>query len=62
MKKKRDHYSTLGVGKDAEPEQIKRAYRKRAKEAHPDTVTGSTEAFRERTNRSGAGGCVNRLK
>ncbi len=32
----RDYYEILGVGKDADAEQIKRAYRKLARELHPD--------------------------
>ncbi|GAB3298505.1 molecular chaperone DnaJ [Parasphingorhabdus pacifica] len=32
----RDYYGILGVAKDATPEQIKRAYRKLARELHPD--------------------------
>ena len=31
-----DHYSTLGVGRDASPVEIKKAYRKLALENHPD--------------------------
>ncbi|GAA4876856.1 molecular chaperone DnaJ [Saccharopolyspora cebuensis] len=31
-----DYYATLGVAKDATPEQLKRAYRKMARELHPD--------------------------
>lgn len=31
-----DPYSILGIGKDASKEEIKRAYRKKAKEYHPD--------------------------
>ena len=31
-----DHYSTLGVNKDASPDDIKRAYRKLASQHHPD--------------------------
>lgn len=30
------HYDTLGVPRDADPEAIKRAYRRRAREEHPD--------------------------
>jgi len=37
------HYDTLGVGKDASPGDIKKAYRKRASKAHPDKGGSSEE-------------------
>jgi molecular chaperone DnaJ len=33
----RDHYEVLGIGRAAAPEEIKRAYRRLARELHPDT-------------------------
>lgn len=31
-----DHYKVLGIGRKADPEQVKQAYRERAKHYHPD--------------------------
>jgi curved DNA-binding protein CbpA len=38
-----DHYETLGVPRDATQEQIRSAYRRAARTAHPDREGGSTE-------------------
>ncbi len=39
-----DHYQTLGVSKDATPDQIKKAYRKLARQYHPDRNPGDKAA------------------
>ena len=36
----KDFYKVLGVAKDAEPAAIKKAYRKLARENHPDSRPG----------------------
>src|SRR5699024_2379569 len=42
----RDAYRTLGLDPDADESAIKRAYREKVKETHPDTEDGSERRFK----------------
>jgi DnaJ-class molecular chaperone len=43
----KDYYKTMGVDRDADEKAIKSAFKKLAKQYHPDSETGSEEKFKE---------------
>ena len=43
MAQKRDYYEVLGVGKNATDEELKKAFRKLAKQYHPDANNDNKE-------------------
>src|SRR5215210_3011263 len=44
MAAKQDYYQTLGIKRDAQPEEIKKAYRRLARKYHPDVNPGDKAA------------------
>ncbi len=44
---KRDYYEILGVGKDASADEVKKAFRQKAVELHPDKQGGDEAKFKE---------------
>ena len=44
MANKRDYYEVMSVGREAAPEEIKKAYRRLARAAHPDVNKDDPQA------------------
>jgi len=44
---KRDYYEVLGIGKDASPDEVKKAFRRAAIQHHPDKEGGDETKFKE---------------
>lgn len=49
--KKKDYYSILGVAKNAQEEEVKKAYRNLAKKYHPDVNTTGGELYEPNTQK-----------
>lgn len=47
MTEKRDYYEVLGIGKNASADEIKKAFRRKAIELHPDKQGGDEAKFKE---------------
>jgi DnaJ family protein B protein 4 len=50
----KDYYKILGVSKDANEDEIKRAYKKQALKWHPDRNAGNTEAASQKFKEVGS--------
>jgi curved DNA-binding protein CbpA len=44
---RKEAFRTLGLSVDADEDAVKRAYREKVKEVHPDTDGGDEEAFKK---------------